>query len=301
MDCAPIVGIDAGDVANGKSTLCDVIATVATGRDAPKMTNPPSEEEAQKAWITMLMDGAPVVCIENVMKGDTIGGAVLARIVTEKRFTGRILSVNINADLPTNALILANGNNLTARADLASRMIKSRIDSGLEHAGERTFKRDIRVWTREHRGEIIAAALTVMRAYVVAGKPKEFTSSRFTQWDNLVRGSIIFCNQPDPYLTSAEVDENDPDRSDLGGLLDAFESCFHDEWAGSKEIAARLTVNDDKARALQGALYGSTSDKKSITAAIKAHIGKVVNDRRFRRRTRNHIVQFQIENMERLV
>jgi len=215
LDITPQHGYDANSVSSGKSTLCDVTATVATGREASAMTLPTSEEEAQKAWISILMNGDQVMCIDNVEKGSTVSGGVLAKVITQGRFKGRILGTNVDANVSTKCLKLVNGNNLSFGFDLTSRAIKARLDAGRERPQERTFKRDIIAYTKEHRGELVAAALTVLRGYVTAGRPTGFTPSRFRQWDSLVRGAIIWAGQPDPYLTADAIDVADPERAGL--------------------------------------------------------------------------------------
>jgi hypothetical protein len=302
MDRAPVHGADANSVATGKSTLCDLIAIIATGRDAPKMTLATDEEESLKAWIATLLQGDPVVCVDNVERGAVVGGGVFAKVITETRLQGRILGVNANADLPTNVLILVNGNNLTFHADLASRAIKARMDCGFEGADKRTFKRDIVSYARQHRGELVAAGLTILRAYIVAGRPKPvgFEPSRFHQWDDLVRGAVIWCGEPDPRKTAADIDAVDPERSDLASLHDAFAQCFGEQQVTSKDIVDRLAKRDAPAMALEAALSRGDGQlsQRSITPALRSHIDTIVNGRRLRRTTdTSEVAHFRLEKL----
>ena len=83
---------------------------------------------------------------------------------------------------------------ITFTNDLVSRAIKCRLDCGQERAQDRKFKCDILAHAKARRGELVAAALTVLRAYVVAGRPlpSDVTPSRFPDWDRLVRGALLW-------------------------------------------------------------------------------------------------------------
>ena len=302
MTTAPIYGVDANSVATGKSTLCDLVSVIVTGRECAVMTLPSDEIELQKAWLSTLINGDPVICIDNVPAGQRVGGGVLAKIITQSRFKGRLLGSNTEAEVPTNVLILVNGNNLCFADDLASRAVNARMNCGQEYAYKRTFRRDIIAYAKERRGEIVAAALTILRAYILAGRPgaTELEPSRFHEWDRLIRGAIIWCGEPDPWQTARLIDAADPAKADLAVLIDAFEKCFKNCAVTSKEIAMRIGGQpDDDGIALRDALSTVTDGRlgqRSITAAIRARADQIVSGRRFRCRTdSSQVVHFKVE------
>ena len=100
------------------------------------------------------------------------------------------------------------------------------MDAGMEHPARRKFKLDLLTYIPEHRGEIVAAALTTMRAFVVAGRPMNFEPSRFKAFDALVRGCLVWSGEPDPMESQAGIEESDPGRSDLAAIIDALRKCF---------------------------------------------------------------------------
>jgi hypothetical protein len=302
MDRAPVEGIDANSISSGKSHLCDLISIIATGREAAVMTLPPTDEEAAKVFLAVLMNGDPVVVIDNVLPSQAVGGAVLSSIVTQSSFKGRVLGASRIVEVPTNVTILINGNNVVFSADMASRAIKSRLNAGLENPDTRKFSRDLHAYAKEHRGEIIVAILTILRAYIVAGRSAGFVPSRFPQWDSLARGALVWLDQPDPQLTRVEIDAVDPERSDLGGLLTAFAACFGDKKVTSKQICDLINGSSagDAGRALQAALAGLSKDghttTRQVTACIRQRSEKIVGGRQFRCRVDHaHAVHMWVE------
>ncbi|HEV2379792.1 MAG TPA: hypothetical protein VG206_08340 [Terriglobia bacterium] len=76
--------------------------------------------------------------------------------------------------LPTNVLWTATGNNLSFRGDLSVRALVCRLDARIERPEEREFViPDLKSNVTERRQELVTAALTIPRAYVVAGRPHQ--------------------------------------------------------------------------------------------------------------------------------
>ena len=68
------------------------------------------------------------------------------------------------------------------------------------------------------------AGLTVLRAFVVAGRPgldKLTPFGRFEDWSNLVRGALVWLGEPDPAKTWF-IAVDDPERGDLALLMQAI-------------------------------------------------------------------------------
>jgi hypothetical protein len=75
------------------------------------------------------------------------------------------------------------------------------LDPKVEHPEDRKFKRaDLIGYVQENRPRLVAAALTVLRAFVVAGWPAHGQPPKgsFEAWDQLVRSAIIWAGGADP-------------------------------------------------------------------------------------------------------
>ena len=124
--------------------------------------------------------------------------------------------------------------------DMITRVIACRMDTGMENPGSRKFDRDLRVYVPQNRPRLVVAALTVLRAFVVAGRPgledlEPF--ARFEDWSNLVRGALVWLDEPDPLLTRDAVVAIDPERENLGAVLRAWARAIgYDRWMTAKEV-----------------------------------------------------------------
>jgi putative DNA primase/helicase len=63
-------------------------------------------------------------------------------------------------------LVTITGNNLRFRGDITARLLKARIDAGMENPEDRVFNWDPVVYALEHRAELVHDVLTVLRAYI---------------------------------------------------------------------------------------------------------------------------------------
>ena len=102
-------------------------------------------------------------------------------------------------NVPTCLTFIFNGNNIRVKDDMATRVIRSRLDARTEFPDQRKFKRpDLLAYVREHRGELIHAALTIIRAYILAGKPgASKIKGRFGVWNEMVAAPLVWLGQAD--------------------------------------------------------------------------------------------------------
>jgi hypothetical protein len=95
--------------------------------------------------------------------------------------------------------------------DLARRCLHVKLTSLVEKPHERTDFRhpNLIQHVRDHRGELLSAALTILKAYAVAGFPEQKMEAwgSFEDFSRTVRGALLWCKQPDPAETRAELEE----------------------------------------------------------------------------------------------
>src|SRR5262249_58713509 len=101
------------------------------------------------------------------------GNAVPDAALTGTAWKDRILGAHRMAEAPLYMTWYATGNNVAVAADTARRVCHCRLESPEEWPEERSAFRhpDLLAWVGENRGRLLAAALTVLRAYCVAGRP----------------------------------------------------------------------------------------------------------------------------------
>ncbi|SDX36900.1 Bifunctional DNA primase/polymerase, N-terminal [Celeribacter indicus] len=223
---APMHGFTAPTRGTGKSLLTDSVAMMAMGRPATVLnqTSDGDGEEERKRLMSILMQGDPVVVIDNIDR--PMSGARMCSILTQETWQDRLLGGNDQGHVSTRTLWLANGNNLEFREDMSRRAILCTMDAGMENPEERPFDVDLKVEVPRRRGALVPAALTVLRAFVVAGRPgldRLTPFGSFEDWSDLVRGALVWCGEADPCDTRAEVAAVDSVREELSSLIEAWE------------------------------------------------------------------------------
>ncbi|HEY5225381.1 MAG TPA: hypothetical protein VIJ06_01190, partial [Methylovirgula sp.] len=220
---APAHATTAPIMATGKSLLLNSVSMIGTGRQPAVMSQGRDSEEDEKRFLSVLMKNDPMVVIDNIVR--PVEGEALCSILTESSWQCRRLGTNETVTVPTNCLVTMSGNNLSFRGDMTTRALLCRMDAGVERPEDREFDIDLKTWIPENRGRLVAAGLTILRAFVVAGRPGLDTFrpfGRFEDWSNLVRGALVWLGEADPCRTREAVIADDSDRDALGRLLDAM-------------------------------------------------------------------------------
>jgi hypothetical protein len=167
------------------------------------------------------------------------------------------------------------------------------MDAKVERPDARRFTFNPREVARERRVEFVTAGLTVLRAYVAAGRPIRLTPfGSFEEWD-LIRGALVWVEREDPERTRAEVLAADPRKSDLIELLVAWRACFKDQEKTLNDVRAHCEVDradHDRLRLMNLLidLTGRTGfNAKSIGRHLKRFLDRVVHGMALRKRDTN--------------
>jgi hypothetical protein len=260
LRAAPLFGFTAPSQRTGKSLLAEAVAIIATGRPAPATAVSTQREELRKAVTSTLLEGHLIVNLDNIE--GPLASPDLARAITQAEYGDRVLGESRQLRLPTNVLWTATGNNLTLRGDLTSRTLLCRIDSGLEKPEERTFRiTNLEAFLTENRKRLVAAALTILRAYQVAGRPHQLVPAwgGFGDWSSSIREPLIWLGCPDPCATREHVIADDPDREEATAVLTAWYKAFPGKMMTLRELLeAAETVPE-----LRNALLAVSRDQKA--------------------------------------
>jgi putative DNA primase/helicase len=225
LPMAPAFALSAHKQGSGKTTTAKVPAQLAMGRDPPVIAPTDDEAELKKALLAILIAGDAVVLIDNVAK--PVDSAALCAVLTSAIYSDRILGLSQKVSVPTATTWLITGNSIEFVGDLTTRVLLSVLDPEVEHPEARPFRRNLAEYVLEHRGELVAAALTIPLAYAAAGSPPpKAPRSRFTEWDALVRNPLLWLGAADPLDTQAELRASDPVREALIMVLSAWRDAF---------------------------------------------------------------------------
>ena len=298
---APLHGFSAPTMGTGKTLLADVVSMVGTGRLATAMSQGHDETEDEKRLLGVLMRSDPLLVIDNVHR--PIEGDTLCTIMTQQMWQGRLLGENRQVHVPTNVLILATGNNLTVAGDMTTRTLISRLDAGIEKPETRRFDIDLKVEVPKRRPELVAAILTVLRAFIVAGRPgldQLEPFGRFEDWSNLVRGALVWLGEPDPCSTRAFIAERDPVRADLVALVAAIEKGVGSGKSFVSGDVIKLSQEHSGLRQALDAIMPRGPSPKGLTRYLSGFDGRIVDGRCVRMSYDKHtkITWFRLETVE---
>jgi hypothetical protein len=282
LPICPVILIDAPKQSNGKTLLADLIATIPTCRGAGATQWPNELAEQRKTITSILMAGDLVVNFDNVTA--SIGGPAICAVTTaQASYKDRILGRTEMAELPTGTLWLFTGNNMTVKDDMASRAVRIRLDAKCENPKDRVFKRkDLLGYVRERRGLLIHAALTIMKAYIVAGRPlvdvngKSFTvPGRFNAFGEVVAAPLVWLGQPDPLKSQEGVVEDDPVREAQQTILGLWkEHHGFNKWLTAKELGGDFGVLKDAINAIEA----GGSSQNATASKLKTFEGSIIDN-----------------------
>jgi putative DNA primase/helicase len=211
LPTAPMHAFSAPTAGSGKSILVDAIAIAMTGSPAAVMTQGFTDEEFEKRLASALMAGVALISLDNCEH--PVEGELLCQAVTQPMLQLRILGQSKLARVVNSAMYFATGNNLVIIGDMARRSLRCAIDPDMDRPETREFttlRPDHAMM--QNRVEFVTAALTVMRAFFVAGCPKQAKPlGSLEQWSRTVRDGLIWLGEPDPCLTIEEIRQDDPE------------------------------------------------------------------------------------------
>ncbi len=223
--CCPCFVFDGTTPGSGKSLLADVIATVATGRTMPRKAYPSDDDEMRKTITAVALAGDPLVLLDNV--ATAFGTASLDAALTGRTWRDRVLGRSeMTAELPLYTTWYASGNNVQIRGDALRRVLPCRLEPTQERPEERQGFRHphLLAKVRAERAAVVKAALTILRAFHLAGRPTDGLKpfGGFEAWSALVRGAVAWSTGVDPLDAREDLRAADSDSLTLNALVHAW-------------------------------------------------------------------------------
>ena len=220
----PLHLIDSPDSRTGKGLLMEMLLAPSSGHNYEVTAAPHSPDEWQKTVVSVLRPG-PIAAIFDNSNARIDSGALASAVTAYPLWSSRLLGVHVQVRMPLPAVWVMTGNNLTTSREIANRAIWTRIDARMADPGQRTdFKHaNLREWSIEHRGEIIAALLTLVQTWIAAGRPIPTNlpvMGGFEAWIRVI-GSILAFHGIKGLLNNRDllVDHLDDEASQWEGLI----------------------------------------------------------------------------------
>jgi len=188
----PIHAIDSPTPGTGKGLLANVCSYAARGRDLAATPAAQDDSEWRKRLTAVLLRADTHILIDNI--NQPLASAALAAALTQPVWSDRLLGQTCSINLPINQIWIATGNNLVTSDEIARRCIRIRLDANLERPDQRQdFKHtSLMSWVRQQRAPLMAAAITLINAWIQAGMPR-FTAQRkgsYEAWGEIIGGIL---------------------------------------------------------------------------------------------------------------
>lgn len=286
----PMFPIRAPSPGTGKGLLAVVIGLIGTGRPPAAMTYPYGDDELRKRITALAVSGTALVLLDNL--SGSLGSDSLAAALTATDWEDRVLGQTEMVRVPLRAVWLGTGNNLGFRRTLGRRVVPIDLDAKIEVPEDRTdFKyTDLIGHVRKNRPRLVTAALTLLRAFWLAGRPRhgQTRMGSFESWDDVVRSAVVWCELEDPASTEEGVGRGriraqaDDDTEVYGTLLAELERVFSDD-----RFTATLVMKSAKDdEVLATAVEAAAAPKRTgrVTAASLGATLRSLRDRPIQRR-----------------
>lgn len=184
----------------------------------------------------------PVVQFDNVT--GTLKSSRLAGLLTSLEYSGRVLGSTNNVDMLNDRTWCITGNNLSLGGDLVRRTVQITIDPKVPNPENRTDFRhpNLPRWVAEHRGELVAALLTLIRAWVAADRParRSVGTDSYAEWVKAVDGILGHAGIKGTFdhVDSRRVTVGEDDQ-EWADFLDAVRAKFGvDSWTTKTMLTA---------------------------------------------------------------
>jgi len=298
LPTAPGIALDAPAAGTGKTLLARCIGILATGTEPAVLPPADTDDETRKRLFAALREGARVLLWDNVR--EPLGCAALDAFLTAGTFSDRILGASETATLPNRAQFIATGNNLRLTGDTCRRVFLARLDAQSEQPYARDFDFDPAQQIERERLRYVVAALTIIRAFIVAGRPKlgSGRTASFELWDDLVRQPICWLKTlvakvaddntlpklDDPLQAAQTAFDQDPETTKHAALLHAWHAEFKDKAATVAAAVARGVDGNDLHAALEEiGGQGAKVNPRIVGRWIERHVGRRIKGLRFER------------------
>ena len=217
----PLHLVEAPSEGTGKTLFADVVAIIATGSPARRSALPHNEEEIRKKLTAALMDSPGLVLIDNLKH--PLDSESMASVLTSEVWSDRLLGQTRMVHLPNRALWMSTGNNPVLSRELARRSVRIRLDASVERPWLREGFRhsDLLGWVKAERPRLVAALLTLVRAWIAEGCPRgEVRLGSFESWSAVV-GGVLGTAGVRGFLEDRheQVEVSDPDEQEWADFV----------------------------------------------------------------------------------
>jgi hypothetical protein len=264
----PIHLFDAPSQSSGKTYAATVCLSPFC--EAVPTSDKKDEKESGKEVFALLIEGVSYIFIDNVKSA--LGSPDIATAVTSGRMRNRVLGVSGTHTVDSNVVWVATSNNAALEADTVSRSILIRLDTNSETPEDHEYSFNPLQYIAENRADVQGAILTLVRAWLEAGRPNRAKKvSRFPAWERTIGGILEVAGVPGFLENHRESrDSADPETSAWCGFIDVWREVHGRRFVTAKELYETARSTD------LGALIGDKQPTKDLGNMLQKRRDKVI-------------------------
>jgi putative DNA primase/helicase len=219
----PATLVDAPTVGSGKTKAVEV-PLIALHRQAPGLIPCDNLDvdpaEVDRMLRAAMLGGAPGIVLDNV-RGEAKRIPRFPVLLTGEWNVVRPYHTLDEANIRNVFTFHLSGNNVELGSEIGRRVLMARIDTGEERPDRLAFDFDPCSEAMAHAEEMVVAALTVVHAYIVAGRPKTqgVPFGSFEEWAAVVRDALLWAGLPDIVLSIDEAFFDDSETQSIASAL----------------------------------------------------------------------------------
>jgi len=268
----PLHLIDAPSPGSGKGLLASVLLAPALGASVQLMS-PANDDDEWRKRITSALAGAPgAIQIDNIAR--VFASPDLAAALTTLEWSDRLLGQSRIVRYPVRCVWVATGNNMTLSTEIARRSVRIRLnpqqDQPWERQGSAFRHPDLHAWAMRSRGALVGAALTLVNAWLAAGRPAgKKTIGSYEEWSRLMGGILTVAGIPDFLANTHEFYEAaDTEAAVQRRLVAAWWAAFEEAEVGTAELFP-------VAETVEGLSFGRSTSERGQRTALGSYVAKM--------------------------
>jgi hypothetical protein len=265
----PLHLIEKQAVGTGAGLLAKVALFPALGNEVSAQPATGDDDEWRKRITSILLSGPTVALLDNA---EALVSPSLAALLTTRVWTDRVLGVSRTIELVNDCVWVATANNLSMSTDIMRRSVRIRLDAKVDRPWQRPRDKfihpDLLGWVTAHRPQLVWAALTIIRAWIVAGRPVGRESlGTFEEWARVMGGVLDvagvsgFLTNSDDFYEASDI-EGDATRA----FLEEWRTRYGDRTVKASDLV--VFALDDASPLMLAGLFGGND------RAIRTQFGK---------------------------
>lgn len=269
----PAFGISATTPGTGKTLLAKIPYVLMTGQEKEPTKFPEDEIEMEKTIASCMREGSRLILMDNIRR--PVDSDTLCIVTTSPNYAARILGRTEMGCYENQTTLVLTGNNLVYVGDFCRRVVPIDLASADMAPERQAHPFDPVEYVATHRGILIAAALTVLRAWMVAGQPivDPATLGSFEAWSRIVPQVLVWLGLPNPLEACTADAAQNAARGSLLALAIA--------WEDAERIVGRkgITVQEALRAAYPDPPKGAAKAMLSPAAAAALREAEALADR----------------------